>query len=257
MTLIILATLIIICTFGYLTKFERFETLNYKGNKVFVFGFFITSIVTLLASIIIEEYRIKYLLFIGFLVSLVGLIDDLFPSSAKGFKGHLKSLLKGKVTTGLIKLISITAFSLIWSVYFNGFNLIALLDAVIISSCSNFFNLLDLRPGRSVKAALPIFLVAFLVSSDGIRTLAILLTIAYFIYLPFDLNEKLMLGDAGSNALGFFAGTILSILAKITLFKVFFAIIFVGLNLVSERYSFTEVIEKNPFLNFIDRLGRK
>ncbi|MCX7832338.1 MAG: hypothetical protein N2440_05525 [Actinobacteria bacterium] len=257
MPYLILATIIGVTIYGYLSKFKRFKVLNYRGEEVFIFGFFLTSIITLLGIFIIQDNKIRYLLFLGFIVSLVGLIDDLFPSSAKGFKGHIKSLFEGRITTGLFKLIAVTTVSLIWSIFLNGVSLLALLDALIISACSNFFNLLDLRPGRSVKASLPIFLVALFVSSGEIKTLAILLIVAYLIYLVFDLSEKLMLGDAGSNALGFFAGTVLSILVKITLVKVFFAIVFVALNLVSERYSFTRLIEKNPFLNFIDRLGRR
>ena len=63
-----------------------------------------------------------------------------------------------------------------------------------------------------------------------------------------------MLGDCGANALGAGLGTAAAGSSRTVRLAVL--IVVVALNLVSERYSFTALIEANPLLRRIDRLGR-
>jgi len=71
-----------------------------------------------------------------------------------------------------------------------------------------------------------------------------------------DLGEHAMLGDAGANAMGGLAGYLLARSAPLWLLGVL-ALLLVALNLVSERVSFSAVIEKVPVLAWLDGLGRR
>ena len=74
--------------------------------------------------------------------------------------------------------------------------------------------------------------------------------------LAFDLRERLMLGDAGSNvigaALGF--GTVLTVSPPV---RNGVLIALVVLNVLSEKVSFSRVIDRVGPLRIADRLGRK
>ena len=73
--------------------------------------------------------------------------------------------------------------------------------------------------------------------------------------LPSDLAAKSMLGDCGANALGAAVATVAAdVLPRPA--RVLALIAVAGLNLASERVSFTAVIEKTPWLRRLDQLGR-
>ena len=64
-----------------------------------------------------------------------------------------------------------------------------------------------------------------------------------------------MLGDCGANALGAAVGTVAAAwLPRPAKLAVLLAV--VGLNLASERVSFTAVIDRTPTLRWLDQLGR-
>jgi hypothetical protein len=72
---------------------------------------------------------------------------------------------------------------------------------------------------------------------------------------PYDLRERGMLGDAGSNALGAVVG--LGLVARLTARGRWTAVgILAGLNLLGERMSLGKAIERTPGLATVDRLGR-
>jgi hypothetical protein len=74
--------------------------------------------------------------------------------------------------------------------------------------------------------------------------------------LPEDLGERSMLGDAGANAFGAAVGVAAAAsLPRPALASVLAAL--VGLTLLSERVSFTRVIERTPGLRELDALGRR
>jgi UDP-GlcNAc:undecaprenyl-phosphate GlcNAc-1-phosphate transferase len=73
--------------------------------------------------------------------------------------------------------------------------------------------------------------------------------------LPDDLGERLMLGDAGANALG----AVLGVGAVLTLgpwSRVVLAVVLAALNLAAEMVSFSRVIDRVGPLRLLDRLGR-
>lgn len=235
---------------------ERLFVPNYRGKRVFLAGFFLTFASAVTVILLTQSRDVRLTAVAAFLVGVCGLVDDIYGGAEKGFRGHMKSLFKGRVTTGMFKLISISLISLFTAFKIEKELPSQFLAAIILASASNLFNLLDLRPGRSVKFALPAFIAGTFVLEGELREFAFLLAVVYLVYLLFDLKEFAMLGDAGANPLGFFAATIVVFAVKITLYEFLIALVLVGLNLVSEKVSFTKIIERNKILNFVDRLGR-
>jgi UDP-N-acetylmuramyl pentapeptide phosphotransferase/UDP-N-acetylglucosamine-1-phosphate transferase len=233
-----------------------FKRSNYRNKKVFLAGFFLTSLICLLGLVIFVSSEAKIIFLAAYLIGIIGLIDDIFGSREKGIKGHLKAFLAGKITTGFVKLIGIGLISFYCGYFFAEKVFDIFLNTVLIAGMSNLFNLLDLRPGRAIKFAAVLFLVSLYFLTGNHFYYVLFLLLIYFAYLPLDLKEITMLGDAGSNVLGFFVGTTFLFLVKITFVKILFVLAVVLLNLASEKISFTEFIENNRFLNFFDRLGR-
>jgi hypothetical protein len=99
--------------------------------------------------------------------------------------------------------------------------------------------------------------VAFLVWGELANAPAIAGVIAGVVLaLPADLRERAMLGDGGSNLLGFAAGLALAdVLPDAWMPPA--AAIAVVLNVVADTVSFSRVIEATPPLRFLDGLGRR
>jgi hypothetical protein len=218
----------------------------------------------------------------------LGLVDDALGSpDDRGFGGHLRALARGRLTTGMLKLLGVSAASLVVAAIVSGFapwgrgagvSLAAragltLVAGAAIALTSNLLNLLDLRPGRALKgySALVIPGVAITVASwpnvPGVKSLAALdlttgaVMLTLFALGPVlavwgeDLGERAMLGDAGANPAGAVAG--LFIVAGLPAWglAVYFAAV-LALNLASERWSFSRVIAGNGVLLYLDGLGR-
>jgi len=120
----------------------------------------------------------------------------------------------------------------------------AAVSAFVVAGVANLLNLLDLRPGRALKVAL---LCALPVSWVVLGTA--------FGLLPWDLRERVMLGDGGANSLGAALGVALATVLPLLALAAVAAVV-VALTLASERVSFTRVIERTPPLRWADRLGR-
>jgi len=222
-----------------------------------------------------------------------GLVDDLFGGHAvKGFRGHMGALARGRLTTGGLKLLGIGFLSLVagfsavrqvvsyrggWMEVVSGLAAWAC-AALVIALAANLVNLTDLRPGRALKvysvlATIGVGLATLTVWTGGAQDVAssppfLLLWIGCFklsllalVLGPvvavwrFDLGERAMLGDAGANAMGALAGFLLAWRSPLWLLAVL-AMVFLVLNLASERVSFSNVIEGTAFLRWLDGLGR-
>lgn len=237
---------------------------NYKGDLIPVsMGICFVPIIiinSIFAIVIYNDNKMKEIALI-FLVGImamatVGLIDDLVGDrDATGFKGHIMSLLRGRLTTGGFKaivggLISLFIGSML---SFNIFEIVV--NTLMIALFTNLINLLDLRPGRALKGFL---LIAFILMGIGILAevkITVLSSIAYAIgYFHEDMKGKAMMGDVGSNTLGVVLG-ISSAISFTLLIKCIILVLLIGIHLVAEKYSITEIIKKNPILNFIDKLG--
>jgi len=204
-----------------------------------------------------DNYIFAYIISI-LIVGLVGIIDDLVgEKEIKGFKGHISSLMKFRLTTGGLKLLAggASAFILSLTIYTRFIDFI--INILLIALFTNLVNLFDLRPGRACKIFILISIVLiFSATSSKYNYILISLLCIVLIYMPYDLKAKAMMGDTGSNVLGmtlgaFCAGT------QTFWIKIFCLFLLVVLHIVSEFYSISKIIEKNKLLCYIDKLGRK
>lgn len=232
---------------------------------------------------------------------LAGYIDDVDQGAhdggkvAKGLKGHLGALAHGQVTTGVIKIAGIGASALAASALVgskatsvSGKAADLALNTVLIAGTANLANLLDLRPGRALKATVLVATPLSYFSCAAVKTpawetsatasgavasetpaapasasgasaqrlLASGLNAAAITALVEDLQETTMLGDTGANAAGALLGTSLAANDSWKL-RLGTALGVVGLILASEKVSFSKVIAANPALNWLDQLWRR
>ncbi len=195
-------------------------------------------------------------LFGGVLVSTAGLVDDLAPPGPRGLRGHLRSLAAGRVTTGVLKVVVTVGAAVVVIArlrFETGWEAVA--AVVLLAACANAWNGLDVRPGRALKAFLPVGL-AFVLAGDVASAPIVLGTfIGALVVLPLDLRELAMLGDAGSNLVGFMAGLGLVLILPGWGLMVA-ALIALALNLVAETVTFSQVIARIRPLRWLDELGR-
>ncbi|HYI62788.1 MAG TPA: hypothetical protein VEW93_13400 [Acidimicrobiales bacterium] len=204
------------------------------------------------------------LVVLGF--GLLGLLDDLLESGeVKGFRGHLSSLARGRLTTGAVKLVGGGLVALVVAPARSHDRLLWLvLDAALIALGANLANLLDRAPGRVTKVALVtgVLVIATHLSDASVVLvgsapvgLAVVLGAAAGLLLP-DLREHVMLGDAGANVLG--AAVALAFVTEVGAPGRLVALaVVVVLNGASEKVSFSRVITGTPVLRTLDRLGRR
>jgi hypothetical protein len=199
-----------------------------------------------------------------------GLFDDWAGNSqTKGFKGHLKALAHGRITTGGLKFLGIGFLSLFLaiSLYYDGATSVprVLLVACVIALSANLMNLFDLRPGRAGKIyALGLVIALAAAALFGVVKLGgwniVALALAGLGPLVavwrFDLGEKGMLGDAGANSMGAFLGFLFAT-ALPTWALAIAVLALVAVNLLSERVSFSKIIAGNTVLAALDEWGRK
>jgi hypothetical protein len=128
---------------------------------------------------------------------------------------------------------------------------------IVVAGCANLWNGLDVAPGRAGKwfaVAGIVLLLAHRPLTAAVILLAGGLGAAVGV-LPFDLRERGMLGDAGSNLLGVLVGFTLAEAVHGTWLLVVAAVV-VALNLVAETVTLSRVISVVPPLRWFDRLGR-
>ncbi|GAB7052153.1 hypothetical protein [Catenuloplanes indicus] len=204
----------------------------------------------------------------GLTAGAVGLYDDVVGNrpeqkAAKGFAGHLRALRQGRVTSGLVKIAGVGGAGLAASALLtldrprrSRWRTVAdvALGAGVIAGTANLVNLLDLRPGRAIKASA--LIAAPLLPMAAAGGLAAGATGAAAGLLPDDLDEQIMLGDSGANALGALLGVAIAAKAGPVGRAVIFAGL-AGLTAASERVSFTAVIQRTPGLRELDELGRR
>lgn len=193
----------------------------------------------------------------GAAMALLGLLDDIRGGSrGGGFAGHLRALASGRVTTGLLKAVGGGAVGLLaaWTVGRTGPFVLA--GGVVIALAANLANLFDIRPGRALKVWV-LALAGLLAARPSAPELAVLAGLAGSVlaFLPTDLRERGMLGDAGANL----AGAVLGVVAVVTLEAVGLLVllaILVVLTAASEVVSFDRVIRRVGPLRALDRAGR-
>lgn len=192
-----------------------------------------------------------------------GLVDDLAEDTStrtKGLRGHLGALAEGRVTTGALKILGISGVSLVAAAIGTrrtggafGHLVDVGVNGALMAGTANLLNLLDLRPGRALKAAGAVSL-PYLGTSAAPTTGAVLGAAAAA--APGDLGERDMLGDCGANALGAALGSQVAFAAPRSVRWLALAGV-VGLTLASEKVSFSKVIEGNDVLRRVDAWGRR
>lgn len=210
--------------------------------------------------------------------SVAGAADDFAPpDDPKGLRGHLGALRRGRVTTGTIKIIALGAAGVLSAVgdecaraahqrrceagqgavaTSGGRRAVCVLaGAGVVAGAANLANLLDLRPGRALKAAVAVSLPLAVTPGPGAPISAVAIGSAAAV-LPEDLRGDAMLGDTGANPLGALVGTAVIAAAAGTRTRLAILAGLAGLTVASERVSFTEVITRTPILRDLDQWGR-
>lgn len=280
-------------------KASQWERTNFHGVTVSLRGGVAMAGASVASAAVASAFSDQPRAALGGLVAslgggLAGYIDDVDQGAhdggkvAKGLKGHLGALAHGQVTTGVIKIAGIGASALAASALvgskatsMGGKVADLALNTVLIAGAANLANLLDLRPGRALKATV---LVAAPLSyfscadaktpasgasgapsakpvspaspASAQRLLASGLNAAAITALVEDLQETTMLGDTGANAAGALLGTSLAANDSWKL-RLGTTLGVVGLILASEKVSFSKVIAANPALNWLDQLWRR
>jgi UDP-N-acetylmuramyl pentapeptide phosphotransferase/UDP-N-acetylglucosamine-1-phosphate transferase len=189
----------------------------------------------------------------------LGLLDDLLGDAHdRGLRGHLRAAMRGRVTTGFIKLGGGVAVALVLAGQIDGDQPgRVLLDGALIALAANIGNLLDRAPGRTIKWALLGYVplaVAAGTAATGVALAVVAGSAAALLWG--DLRERFMLGDTGANALGAALG-VATVLEAGRPVRTSIVLALLALTLLSEVVSFSRIISAVPPLRRFDLLGRR
>lgn len=196
-------------------------------------------------------------------VALLGLVDDLLGERARpgappprGWRGHLAAAAVGRPSTGVLKAVGALVLAVVVLAGRDLDRAAQALAVLLLVLTTNLFNLLDLRPGRSIKALIVLCGAVALATLD----LAPLWELGVFlgpllVLLPFDLRERAMLGDTGSNAVGGLAGLWLVLALSARERAVALALV-AAATVYGELRSISALVARTPWLRHLDSLGR-
>ncbi len=183
---------------------------NYSGNRVATGGGAVFPLVLFPAAMLAMAFRLvashDTVLFIMVLMGGwgVGVLDDwLGGTGPRGWPGHLGSLGRGSLSTGLVKLYLGGLLGLLTALLLGRSGAQLLADAALFALAMNSVNLLDLRPGRAIYYfVFALGATSFFRSGFSGEPLLLMCAVAALGYLPWDQSAKVMLGDSGANAIG-------------------------------------------------------
>jgi UDP-N-acetylmuramyl pentapeptide phosphotransferase/UDP-N-acetylglucosamine-1-phosphate transferase len=185
----------------------------------------------------------------------LGLWDDVAGGQHdRGWRAHVDALRKGRTTPGALKILGGAALALVLVVSAGESFWWSLVDAAIVALAANSFNLLDKRPGRASKwfliAAIAIMIVGGFVAASLAAAIG-----AVALYVPFDLRERVMLGDSGANGLGAIIG-VATVLGSTHGFRLIALVILLAVNVAGARPGLSHVIRSVKPLERFDMAGR-
>ncbi|HEX4806188.1 MAG TPA: hypothetical protein VFU94_09820 [Conexibacter sp.] len=188
--------------------------------------------------------------------ALLGLADDLLAGVSRGWRGHGRAVVRGGFSTGALKAAGSLALALFALGARGGGTGRYLLAVAVLVLATNLFNLLDLRPGRVLKAfaLLGAGLAIGAWDARPLWTLGAFAAPALVVGFH-DLRERTMLGDTGANLIGGLAGIWL-ILALDTTGQLIALAIVLAITVYGEFRSLSALIERTPLLRQIDSIGR-
>jgi UDP-N-acetylmuramyl pentapeptide phosphotransferase/UDP-N-acetylglucosamine-1-phosphate transferase len=174
----------------------------------------------------------------------------------RGWRGHARAALRGELSTGTLKAAGSLGLAL-FAMSFDGLSKPRWLLAVgVLVLATNVFNLLDLRPGRAIKAFVLLGAGLTLGSLDArpLWSLGLFAAPALVAGL-YDLRERAMLGDTGANLLGALAGLWL-VLTLSQGGQLIALALLVAITLYGELRSISALVERTPGLRALDSWGR-
>lgn len=187
---------------------------------------------------------------------VAGMIDDRVRGGPRGIVGHLRSLARGRPTTGVLKLVVGMAAGIAVALAAGGEPVRLAAGALLMALSVNLFNALDVAPGRSLKWAVLVLAVTLIWLWGDPRTVLPASGLgAAAAAVVFDLRERGMLGDGGSNPLGLLVGAVL-FLALPTVGVLLAAAVGLLLQLAAETITISRLIAGTPPTRWFDRLGR-
>lgn len=183
--------------------------------------------------------------------------DHRGDESDRGFRGHLAALRSGRMTGGIVKIMlgGIAGLAAGWMVA-GSQPWDVLRIGMTVALTANLVNLMDRAPGRALKISGLLAVIAAPISAAAWLLPAAATLGAAAAVAPPDLKERGMLGDSGANSLGAVVGLGLSAGAA-TASGWIILVVLVGLNLASEKWSFSSMIERVPVLKRLDMAGRE
>ena len=200
-------------------------------------------------------------------VAVLGLLDDLLgggrpagaaadPEAPRGLRGHARAAASGNFSTGLVKAAGTLGLALYVLSGDGRATGAYLVGAGVLVLATHLFNLLDLRPGRAGKVFVAFGVVLTLGSWDTYALRALGLGIGpALVLLLYDVRERAMLGDTGSNVLGAVAGLWLILALGPTGEAIALAVLGL-LTVYGEFRSISALVDRNPLLRRLDSLGR-
>lgn len=210
---------ILISKFSY--KFNLVDIPNKRkmhSEPVAFTGGFAMSVVLILSVYIFDFHstKLNLILSIGFLIALVGFIDDKYNLD-----------IVGKLSLQLIPvvyLIIIENFALqhlgdydYFKLELNSFSIpFTLLSVILLINAYNYFD--GLNGILTVTSVSVLLILYFLVSNENIKLFLVIIIISKLIFLIFNFAifklQRLFLGDSGSMLIGFITAFILIFLAE-------------------------------------------
>ena len=194
----------------------------------------------------------------GVVVAVLGYVDDVYGDrEARGFGGHVGELLRGRVTTGLVKAVGGGVVGLGAAVALGRRGVWIFVAGVVIALSANLANLLDVRPGRAIKVWSPVAVLLLFAVLPG-RSERVLMSLlgAVGVFLIYEMREQVMLGDTGAGLLGVVAG-VAAVAGTGRIALVAILGVLLALTATSEVLSFSRVIEAVRPLRWADELGRR
>lgn len=255
------------------SRFGLPSAMNYEGRRLPIVlgialtaGVFVGSLAVLMGDLrrarILPtiEGTLQILVAIA-MVFVAGLFDDTQPQLVRGLMAHARAMARGRLTSGILKMVAIAVAATVVVDATRGLSLGVLVGIPFIAGTANLWNLLDVAPGRSIKffllAAIGILVAIVLLGlcvTCGFSVFLITGLAAALVALPFDLRESAMLGDGGSNVLGFLVGAGLFLRLSTTWLWIGLGAVLV-LTLLAETITLSRIIRAAP-IRWFDDLGR-